>query len=136
MKKAKTIGHIDSNEAIKWHLPELANKPIFLFSGVDRHAKKHYEQYQLGEKSKNYTMSNIRNVINNPEYVSYNTIHSSFEYYKMLMEYVTITVKPLDKVDDGFCVSTIYPSSLEKMNNRKKNENAIIMEIDNNKRKS
>ena len=127
--KSKIIGYILDEYAKKWGHPELANKPIYLFAKIDKHIKKHDSQYKYGEKSKNYTMQHIRDILSNPDYVCYNEKNAGFEYHKKLMEYVVITVKPANNNEDVFCVSTVYPSSREKMNNKQKKEKETIDKI-------
>lgn len=128
--KSKIIGEITKAIAEKWHFPELANRPIYQFAGIHKHTQKHDNQFELGERSKNYTMLHLRDVINNPDYVCYNIKNEGFEYHKELMEYVVVTVKPSNDDPNIFCVTTIYPSSRQKMENRKANEQKIINNID------
>lgn len=128
--KSKIIGEITKAIAEKWHFPELANCPIYQFAGIYKHTQKHDNQYKLGEKSKNYTMLHLRDIINNPDYVCYNIKNEGFEYHKKMMEYVVVTIKPSNNDPNIFCITTIYPSSENNMKSRKSNEQKIISEID------
>jgi len=127
--KSKIIGVISKELAEKWGHPELAGKIIYQFAKIHKHVDKHFSQFKLGEKSKDYTMNHIKDVICNPDYVCYNLKNEGFEYHKKLLEYVVVTVKPSNDNPDVFCVSTIYPSSKEKMETRKKKEQETIDKI-------
>lgn len=126
---SKVLGTISEELANKWQHLELANDSILLFSGIHKYAKKHYDQFALGEKSKNYTMKHLREVINNPDYVTYSIKNNGFVFYKELMEYVAVTVKPTNDYPDVFCISTIYPSSKDKVMEKIKCEKKIISKI-------
>lgn len=126
---SKMLGNISEDLAIKWQHPEVANDTILLFSGIHKHTKKHDEQWELGEKSKNYTMKHLREVINEPEYVTYSIKNNGFVFYKELMEYVAVTIKPTNDYPNVFCVSTIYPTSKDKVVDKIKNERKIMSKI-------
>lgn len=127
--KSKIIGYIDEEVANKWQHPEFANKSIYQFAKIHKHIAKHFEQFKLGEESKDYTMKHLKDVIDSPDYVCYNIKNNGFEYHKKLLEYVVVTVKPSQDDEDIFCISTVYPSSEEKMKRRMEKENRIIEEI-------
>ena len=127
--KSKIIGYISEEIADKWEHPELSGKPIYQFAKIHRHIEKHYSQFILGEKSKDYTMKHLNDIISDPDYVCYNIKNNGFEYHKKLLEYVVVTVKPSNDNEDILCVSTVYPSSEEKMNNRIKKEQSTIQKI-------
>ena len=113
--KSKLIGTITKEIAEKWCHPELSDKPIYQFPKIHKHTEKHFLQFKLGERSKDYTMLHIKDVILNPDYVCYNLKNEGFEYHKKLLEYVVVTVKPTNDDPNIFCISTIYPSSKSKM---------------------
>lgn len=127
--KSKIIGIITKEIAEKWGHPELAGKVIYQFAKIDRHIEKHFCQFKLGEKSKDYTMKHLKEVISNPDYVCYNLKNNGFEYHKKLLEYVVVTVKPANDNQNVFCISTIYPSSKQKLDNRKRKEQQSINKI-------
>lgn len=127
--KSKIIGFITKEQAEKWGHPEFTGRPIYQFAKIHKHANKHFKQFKKGEKSKNYTMQHISDVISNPEYICYNQKNDGFEYHKELMEYVVVTIKPANDNPDVFCVSTVYPSSEEKMQNRMSKEQDVIQQI-------
>lgn len=127
--KSKIIGIITKELAEKWEHPELAGKLIYQFAKIHKHIEKHYQQFELGEKSKNYTMLHLKEIISNPDYVYYNLKNEGFEYHKKLLEYVVVTVKPTNDDSNVFCISTVYPSSKQKMQNRMKKETKTINKI-------
>lgn len=127
---SKLLGVLTEDIANKWKHPEFANNSILLFSGIHKHAQKHFDQFALGEQSKNYTMKHLREVINEPEYVSYSVKNNGFVFYKKLMEYVAVTIKPTRDYPDVFCISTIHPSSYKNMMKEKRNEQKIMNKID------
>lgn len=126
---SKILGIINEELAAKWMHPEFANKTIMLFSGIHKHTKKHDDQYELGEKSKNYTMKHLKEVITDPEYVTFSIKNNGFVFYKKLMEYVAVTVKQTNDYPEVFCVSTIYPISREKVIEKIKAEKKLISKI-------
>ena len=126
---SKIIGVITKEIAEKWGHPELAGKLIYQFAKIHKHIEKHFTQFEFGDKSKNYTMSHLKDIISDPDYVCYNLKNNGFEYHKKLLEYVVVTVKPTNDDSNIFCISTVYPSSKQKMENRIKKEKEMIEKV-------
>lgn len=74
-------------------------------------------------------MKHLKDVIDSPDYVCYNIKNGGFEYHKKLLEYVVVTVKPSQDDEEVFCLSTVYPSSKEKMKRRMEKEERTIEKI-------
>lgn len=124
-KDKKVVGILDRNILTKWILEEPIDLKIYQSMGLYKHIFKHIEEYSSID-SANYTMDHIEDVISNPEYVSYNPKQKSIEYYKTLLEPVSVVVQ---KDNQGILyVASVYPVTETKINNRRQKEDVIIQD--------
>ena len=122
-RSVKIVGSLEKSIIKKWILEEPEDIRIYQSMGLYKHIFKHIEEYSSID-SANYTMDHIEDVIANPEYVSYNPKQNSIEYYKTLLELVSVVVQT---DDDGLLyVASVYPVTETKINNRKAKEESII----------
>lgn len=118
--KAKIIGCVSKKVAEDLHLLEQVGKTIKLTSPLFEHIAKHSEEY-ISVDSCLYTLSNLFEIINNPEYTYYNKKNNSIEYYKLLKEYVCVIVKVTKK--KSLFIASVYPVKKTKIENRMERKN-------------
>lgn len=117
-KKTKFVGSLRPEVAYEIGIPEHSNKEIIQTSSLYKHITKHIDEF-LNLDSYNYTISHVSDVINDYEYVFYNSEQDSIEYYKKLLENVSVVIK-LHESKTYFYVASIYPVTEMKIENRKK----------------
>lgn len=122
-KSVKVVGSLEKSIIKKWILNEPEDIKIYQSMGLYKHIFKHIEEYASID-SANYTMDHIEDVIANPEYVSYNPKQKSLEYYKTLLEPVSVIVQTDD--NNSLYVASVFPVTETKINNRKLKEESII----------
>lgn len=121
----KVVGILEKSVIDKWILDEPVDSKIYQSMGLYKHIFKHIEEYSSID-SANYTLDHIEDVISNPEYVSFNPIQNSIEYYKTLLEPVSVVVQKDEQ--NLLYVASVYPVTETKINNRKQKETAIIQD--------
>ena len=124
-KSKKVVGNLSRDIIEKWYLEEPKDLQIYQSVGLYKHIFKHIEEYASID-SANYTMDHIGDVISNPDYVSFNLKQNSIEYYKTLLEPVSVVVQRDE--EDLLYVASVYPVTMTKINNRKQKETKIIEE--------
>lgn len=124
-KEKKVVGVLEKNIIDKWILDEPNDLKIYQSIGLYKHIFKHIEEYSSID-SANYTVDHIEDVIANPEYVSFNPKQNSIEYYKTLLEPVSVVVQKDDQ--NLLYVASVYPVTETKIKNRKQKEDIIIQD--------
>lgn len=119
------LGYVSEAVANYWEIPEQKLKPIIQGKDwLNTHGKKHKFEFK-SEYSYNQSIANLQNIIQNPNYVFYNKEENGLEFYKKIIEDVTVVVRVTGK--KKLYLATIYPSSSTKLKNRKIKE----IELDN-----
>lgn len=122
----KTVGSVSDAIVDKWHIEECRGKVIVQSMDLYIHIAKHASQY-ISIDSVNYTIEHIEDIIKTPDYVFYNIENKSIEYYKMLIENVSVVVQNTKKRE--MYVASVYPVKYGKIENRKKKEKETIDKI-------
>lgn len=122
-KSIKIVGILDKDIIKKWILEEPNDLKIYQSVGLYKHIFKHIKEYTSID-SANYTIDHIEDVIANPDYVCYNPKQKSIEYYKKLLEPVSIVVQRDE--NDLLYVASVYPVTETKIKNRILKEDKII----------
>ena len=112
---SKKIGYVTKKVAEELNLPDQIWKPIKITPALFEHIAKHSEEYK-NAGSCLYTLENLSNIVDEPNYVFYNKRNKSIEYYKFLQEYVSLIVKVTNK--KNLYVASVYPVKKIKIENR------------------
>lgn len=111
------VGFVSKNVANQWKIPEQHNKPIIKSKNwYKTHGTKHKKEFK-SPYNFDQAIKNIPDIIKNPDYVFYNEEEKGLEYYKRIIEDVTLVVRVTGK--KVLYLATIYPSSSTKLKNRK-----------------
>lgn len=113
--ESKIVGNINKKVCDDLHLKEQLGKPIKMAPTLLEHIAKHSVEYENVDSCL-YTLSNISDILNNPDYIYYNETNKSIEYYKFLKEYVSVVVKVTNK--KSLFIASIYPVKKAKIDNR------------------
>lgn len=119
----KVVGYISDDIAKKWLLDDCKGKAIIQSLDLYVHIAKHAKEYKSIE-SVNYTIEHISDVINDPDYVFYNEETKGIEYYKKLLENVSVVVQTSNKRD--LYIASVYPVTEIKIDNRKNKEKEVL----------
>ena len=125
-RKTFIIGHLSKRIIEKWHLDISIDKEIYQSVGLYKHIYKHINEY-ISNESADYTLKHIKDIIAYPDYVSYNLKQKSIEYYKYLLDPISVVVQ--QSKDDTLYVASVYPVKEAKIRNRKKKEHQILEQI-------
>lgn len=116
----KYIGILDENIAEYWGIEEHKNKPILVFDNkkqhvIDRHLKDFGSEDEIMK-----VYDNLSNIIKKPDYVYYNNVAKSLEYYKKIDSNVCVAVR----INPGkvLKIKSWFPVNFKKIENRKKKE--------------
>lgn len=111
------LGKVEKDIAIKFGIPEYANKKIVLYPNDKRHCEKRHLNDFANKKHFYYAMSNLDNIITNPDLVYYNPTKDTLEYYKDIGQDISVRVR----VENGpeLKVKTFFPVEKEKIEDRK-----------------
>lgn len=119
------LGYVSELTADYWEIPEQKFKPIVQGKDwLNTHGQKHKCEFK-SEYSFNQTVESLQDIIQHPSYVFYNQKENGLEFYKKVIEDVTVVVRITGK--KKLYLATIYPSSSTKLKNRKIKE----IELDN-----
>lgn len=107
------IGTLDKKIAIKYGIPEYANKKIVLYPNDRRHCEKRHLQDFPDSKNFYYVLSRLDLIIDSPDIVFYNKKNSSLEYYKNIGNNISVRVR----VEPGneLRVKTFFPVNETKV---------------------
>lgn len=120
----KIVGNVDRNIAENWNIPENSGKLIL--EGIDwlsKHGGKHKKEFKCIYNF-HQAIKQIPDIIKYPDYVFYNKNEKSLEYFKKIEEDVSLVVRITGK--KCLYVATIYPTSSDKLGNRKNKELSLI----------
>lgn len=118
--ESKIMGCVSKKVAEELHLEEQTGKTIKLTPPLFEHIAKHSEEYENVDSCL-YTLANLTEIINNPEYTYFNKKNNSIEYYKFLKEYVSVIVKVTNK--KNLFIASVYPVKKTKIDNRLERKN-------------
>lgn len=113
----KLVGKISKKVIRKWDLYDYENKYIYIVEGLYKRISKHFDEY-ISLDSVEHTLKNLYNIINNPDFVYFNTKQCSIEFYKKLYENVSVIIK--ESKDGYLYIASVYPVTVTKIMNRKK----------------
>ncbi len=116
LQKEKQILKIGELKQEIINLLQLNEKPRNIKISYDRieHCDKHKPDFK-DEQSYNKSMELLPYILQNPDYVGYNSNHSSIEYIKEINELTLVAVRLKAKGDLFF--RSIYPISKVKLQN-------------------
>lgn len=112
---SKIIGYVSKKVCDDLNLEEQIGKSIKMTAPLLEHIAKHSEEYESVESCL-YTISNVSDIINDPDYIYFNNKNNSIEFYKYLKEYVSVVVKVTNK--KNLYIASIYPVKKSKIDNR------------------
>lgn len=118
--ETKIVGYISKKVVEELNLPEQIGKAIKMTPSLIEHIAKHSKEYKNVDSSL-YTLSNLSDIINNPEFIYYNEKNKSIEYYKKQQDYVCAVVKITNK--KSLFMASVYPVKKSKIDNRVERQN-------------
>ncbi|MDD2208410.1 MAG: hypothetical protein PHG03_03420 [Bacilli bacterium] len=113
--KNKEVGRLEKKFCDKHGIGKCTNFKIVQSLGLIYHVQKHMNDF-ISVDSFNYTMLNIKEVVNAPFFTDYDSINHSIKYYKKLQEYVCVVV---NITETNAFVSTVYPVNKKRINKLK-----------------
>ncbi len=114
----KIVGRISDEVVEKYKLYDYRNQEIVQSLDLYLHIAKPIPEFESVD-SYNNTISNIPNIIKNPEFVYYDLHRNSLMYFKEIDENVCIVVKLNLRKNKDTYISTIYPISKAKIDRYK-----------------
>lgn len=116
-KDVKIVGKITEKVASEHKISEIVNRPIVQSLDFYVHIAKHVKEFKTVE---NYmsALTNIPNVLNNPEFTYYNKEKESILYYAKINE-ITCYVVKLNLTNDYCYLASLFPISLKKLEKKK-----------------
>lgn len=110
----KIVGRISNEVVERYKLYDYREQEIVQSLDLFLHIAKHIPEFESVD-SYNNTITNIPNIIENPDFVYYDPHRNSLMYFKEIDENVCIVVKLNLRKNKDTYISTIYPISKNKI---------------------
>lgn len=118
--ETKIVGYVSKKVVEELNLKEQIGKAIKMTPSLIEHIAKHSKEYKSVDSSL-YTLANLSDIINDPEFIYYNRKNNSIEYYKKQQDYVCAIVKITNK--KNLFMASVYPVKKSKIDNRLERQN-------------
>ncbi|MBQ7890985.1 MAG: hypothetical protein IJO78_05185 [Erysipelotrichaceae bacterium] len=118
MKTKRKIMTMDENYIRKHNLPnEYLGKMIVVYKERYAHFAKHQSEF-LNYSSYDYSVKSLDDIIQNPEFIVYDSKNNSLEFVKKLLDNTLVAVRVADCLE--LKVKTLYPINDIKKDKLKK----------------